>query len=92
MKNKPKPRRARALLVAVASAGLATLGGCPTDSNGPFGNLKAPDCDAAAEEPYCHPPDMAVPDLIDSDGPFGNLKAPDCDAGDSAPFCNKDGG
>ena len=65
-KHKPRRRRARALLVAGAAL---TLSGCPVD--GPFGNLKAPDCDADVTAPFCQEAtDMAVEDL-----PFGNLRA-----------------
>jgi hypothetical protein len=61
-------------LVGVGSAALAltvAAGGCG-DKHGPFGNLKAPDCDQGQCGP---PPDMTV----DNGGPFGNLKGPPVD-------------
>jgi len=67
MKNKPRRRRTRPLLLAGAalSASLASTA-CP----GPFGNLRAPNCDASPQN--CgEPADLAVPDMG-----FGNLRAP----------------
>jgi hypothetical protein len=61
MKNRPRLRRARPLLIAGAAiTALAAAIGCP----GPFGNLKAPD---GGFEP---------PDMANTDGFFGNLRAP----------------
>jgi len=88
MRHQPRKRRARVLLAASGLAATLTVSACTENSTGPFGNLKAPDCDLGAT--FCPPgPDMAVPP---PDGPFGNLKAPDCDLGPS-PYCPpKDGG
>ncbi len=64
MKNRPRLRRARPLLIAGAALSTLAVTGCP----GPFGNLRAIDCDLG----HCAPtPDMAVPDAG-----FGNLRAP----------------
>ena len=65
-KHPTRLRRARPLLVAGAAISAIAAIGCP----GPFGNLRAPDCDAG----QCTPPpaDMAMPDM-----PLGNLRAPD---------------
>ena len=61
MKNRPRLRRARPLLIAGAAvAAIAATIGCP----GPFGNLRAP------------PEDGGVPDMANTDGFFGNLRAP----------------
>ena len=61
MKNRPRLRRARPLLIAGAAiTALAATLGCP----GPFGNLRAP------------PEDAGVPDMANTDGFFGNLRAP----------------
>jgi hypothetical protein len=57
MKNRPRPRRMRPLLLAGAALTMSLAStGCP------FGNLKAPNCDASPDS--CgESPDMAVPDL-----------------------------
>jgi hypothetical protein len=65
----PRRRFARPLLVAGAALAVTIAGaGCP--DGGPFGNLKAPNCDLG----QCGvPEDLSV---VQGDGPFGNLKAP----------------
>lgn len=63
MKNRPRLRRARPLLIAGAAVtAIAASIGCP----GPFGNLRA-----------LPPPDGGAPDMAATDGSFGNLRAPD---------------
>jgi hypothetical protein len=97
MHNRPRKRRARALLAAGGVAATLTLAACP------FGNPTAPDCTDGSTNAYCQKPDMAVTDMavtdmaqpytVFPDGPFGNLKAPDCDMLPSSFFCpQKDGG
>lgn len=73
MRNAPRKRRSRTLLAVTGLAGTAMAAGCPID--GPFGNLKAPDCDMNPS--YCgEAPDLKIVDLQE-DAPFGNLKVPD---------------
>lgn len=69
-KHKPRLRTSRVLLAATTLASTAFAAGCPVE--GPFGNLKAPDCDAG----QCDPLDLKIVDLQE-DAPYGNLKAPD---------------
>jgi hypothetical protein len=72
MKNRPRSRRARPLLAAAGSAITAIAVSACTSAPGPFGNLRAPDCDLG----QCPPPaDLSVPDL----NPPADLANPDHD-------------
>src|SRR5437868_15338206 len=72
--DRPRPRRARPLLLAGAGLAATLMTGCAQQQ--PMGNLKAPDCDLGQCE---QPADLVVPpvDMVDADAPFGNLKPPE---------------